>query len=99
MTQVVGFWAKIRRLGSSDSQIEKITVGFCIFRLHKQGHSFLRSKNTNLKLEIEPHREQPQVYWLLAELSVRFHYSKRLLCDTLVGIRYQYGAPQVRNIR
>ena len=60
MTQVVGFWAKIRRLGSSDSQIEKIPVGFCIFGLHKQGHSFLRSRNTNLKLEIEPHRKQPK---------------------------------------
>ena len=60
MTQVVGFLPKIRRLGSSDSQIEIVPVGFCIFGLHKQGHSFLRSKNINLKLEIEPHRKQPE---------------------------------------
>ena len=67
MTQVVGFWPKIRRLGSligfsnrffsgrilhiwtepksddlgsSDFQIEIFPVGFCIFGLHKQGHSF-----------------------------------------------------------
>ena len=60
MTQVVGFWPKIQRLGSSGSQIETIPVEFCIFGLYKQGHSFLRSKNTNLKLEIELHRKQPQ---------------------------------------
>ena len=59
MTQVVGFWAKIRRLGSSDSQIEKFPVRFCIIGLHRTVLSFLRSKNTNLKLEIEPHRKRP----------------------------------------
>ena len=63
MTQVVGFWARIRRLGLWDSQIEKNPVGFCIFGLHYyRGHSFLRSKNANLKLEIEPHRKQPERY-------------------------------------
>ena len=60
MTQVAGFWPKIRRLGSLDSQIETFPVGFTIFGLHKQGHSFLRSKSTTLKLEIEPHRKQPE---------------------------------------
>ena len=35
------------------------TFGFCVFGLHEQGRSFLRSKNPNLKLEIEPHRKQP----------------------------------------
>ena len=64
MTQVVRFWAKIRRLGSSDSQIEEFMVGFCIFGLHKQGLSFSRSKSTNQKLEIEPHRKQPDYYIL-----------------------------------
>ena len=59
MTQVVGFWRQNPMTGSSDSQIEQIPVGFCIFGLHKLGHSYLRSKNTNLKLEIEPHRKQP----------------------------------------
>ena len=58
MTLVVEFWAKIRRLASSDSQIEKYPVGFFILGLHKQEHSFFRSKNTNLRLEIEPHRKQ-----------------------------------------
>ena len=60
MTQVVRFWANIRRLGSSESRIEKIPVGFFIFGLHKQVRSFFRSKGTNLKLKIEPHRKQPQ---------------------------------------
>ena len=58
MTQVVGFYAKNRRLGSSYSQIDIFPVGFCIFWLHKQGNSLLRSKNTSLKLELEPHTKQ-----------------------------------------
>ena len=35
-------------LGHRILKIEKSPVGFCIFGLHKQGHSFLRSENTNL---------------------------------------------------
>ena len=65
MTEIVEFWAKIRRLGSSDSQIEKFPVGFCIFGLHKQDHSFSRLKNRNLKLELEPHRKQPKAFALV----------------------------------
>ena len=37
----------------------KMPVRFCTIELHEQGHSFSTSKNTNLKLEIGPHRKQP----------------------------------------
>ena len=46
-------------LGQRVLNIEKNPVVSCIFGLHKPGHSFSRSKNTNLKLAFEPHRKQP----------------------------------------
>ena len=76
MTQVVGFWAKVRQLGSSDSQIGFCSVGLGIFGLHEQGHSFLSLKNTNLKLKIEPHRKRPERHSQFVQLSHNVGNSK-----------------------
>ena len=94
MILVVGFWPKIRRLGSSDSQIEKNPVGFFMFGLHKQGHSFLRSKHTNLKVEIERHRKQPTAI-AYGRVSKTENFT-RLCVLYLVRALCEMGISQVR---
>ena len=98
MTHVVGFWAKIRRnptswvIGFSNQKNSgQILHIYLIFRLHKQGHSFLRSKNINLKLEIEPPRKQPSQYIRI------FPYTAKKLTHVGVGkeIRTAAGYPRV----
>ena len=54
MAQIVRFLAENPTTwATSDSRVEKNPVKFCIFGLHEQILSFLRSTHTNLKLEIE----------------------------------------------
>ena len=60
MGRVVGFGAKIWRLGPSDSQIRFYPVGFCKIGLHKRAHPFFRSKNKNQKLEVRSHNKRPK---------------------------------------
>ena len=60
MGRVVRFWAKIWRLGPSDSQIRFYTFGFCKIGLHKQAHPFFTSKNKNQKLGMRSHKKRPQ---------------------------------------
>ena len=62
MGRVFGFWAKIWRLGPSDSQIRFYPVVFCKIGLHKQAHPFFRSKNKNQKLGIGSHTNQSQTH-------------------------------------
>ena len=60
MGRVVGFWAKIWRLGPSDSQIRFYPLGFRKIGLHKQAHLFFRSKNKNQKLGIRSRNKRPK---------------------------------------
>ena len=62
MVQSSDFRPKSNDFWPSDSQIQNIPVRFCTFGLHMQMRSFSRSENTDLKLEIEPHRNQPNRY-------------------------------------
>ena len=72
MAQVVRFWTKnltTQAIGFSNPT--KNPVGFGIFGLRRQMLSYLGSKHTILKLEIEPHRKQPKYFTLLSSVLPR----------------------------